>query len=38
MTKLVVIVVAGIVAACAWHVCGDRLWEMLIAMHTGHHS
>jgi hypothetical protein len=35
MTKLIVIVAAGLVAACAYHLCGDRLWDMLVAMH-GH--
>jgi hypothetical protein len=35
MTKLVVVAIAGLVAACACYLCGDRLWEMLVAMHHG---
>jgi len=33
MTKLVVVVVAGVVAACACYLCADHVWHVLVTMH-----
>jgi len=36
MSKWIVIVVAGVIVAFVFHLCGDLLWDKLVAMHGGH--
>ena len=38
MSKWIVIVIAGVIVGCACWLCGDMLWNQLVAMHGGGHS